>query len=187
MRICLGKSLKLTLLLFLLTVPFKIRKIKIAYYYNVMQHVEMNAMWVYECMRQNECCCEIINQNDAADSENRNNTSNNENQNAQQPQNNDQNKPNANVNAAAAIDANVNSVYYCSKATCTDESRIHSYKLETLAIVYALRNFRNFNNEITTDCGAFSLTFPKNCQMGIRITEFNVFDATPKWSFNVTC
>lgn len=35
-------------------------------------------------------------------------------------------------------------VYYYSRATSPEESRMRSYELETLAIVYALKKFRNY-------------------------------------------
>lgn len=56
-------------------------------------------------------------------------------------------------------------VLYFSKRTTDNESRYHSFELETLAIIYALRRFRTYllgiNFKIITDCQALSLTLKK--------------------------
>lgn len=62
-------------------------------------------------------------------------------------------------------DGKMHPVYYYSKATSANEARCHSYELETLAIVYALRKFRTYLYGVTfkiiTDCSALALTFDK--------------------------
>lgn len=62
-------------------------------------------------------------------------------------------------------DGKMHPVYYYSKATSPEEARCHSYELETLAIVYALRRLRSYlygvSFKIITDCSALSLTFDK--------------------------
>lgn len=62
-------------------------------------------------------------------------------------------------------DGKMHPIYYYSKATSASEARCHSYELETLAIVYAVRKFRNYLYgtpfKIMTDCSALSLTFDK--------------------------
>lgn len=62
-------------------------------------------------------------------------------------------------------DGKMHPVYYYSKATSPEESRCHSYELETLAIVYALQKFDNYLRPIEftiiTDCSALSPTFDK--------------------------
>ena len=56
-------------------------------------------------------------------------------------------------------------VFYFSKRTTEVESRYHSFELETLAIIYALRRFRIYLQgipfKIVTDCNALKLTLDK--------------------------
>lgn len=56
-------------------------------------------------------------------------------------------------------------VFYFSKRTTDVESRYHSFELETLAIIYALRRFRVYlhgiNFKILTDCNSLTLTLKK--------------------------
>lgn len=56
-------------------------------------------------------------------------------------------------------------VFYFSKRTTEVESRYHSYELETLAIIYALRRFRVYllgiPFKIVTDCNALIMTLNK--------------------------
>lgn len=62
-------------------------------------------------------------------------------------------------------DRKLHPVFYFSKRTTDVESRYHSYELETLSIIYALRRFRTyllgFKFKIITDCQALSLTLKK--------------------------
>lgn len=62
-------------------------------------------------------------------------------------------------------DRKLHPVFYFSKRTTAVESRYHSYELETLSIIYALRRFRTyllgFKFKIITDCQALSLTLKK--------------------------
>lgn len=62
-------------------------------------------------------------------------------------------------------DGKMHPIYYFSKATSASEARCHSYELETLAIVYAVRKFRSYlygvSFKIVTDCSALALTFDK--------------------------
>lgn len=56
-------------------------------------------------------------------------------------------------------------VFYFSKKTTPSEAKYHSFELETLAIIYALRRFRTYllgiKFKIITDCQALSLTLNK--------------------------
>ncbi|XP_076660976.1 uncharacterized protein LOC143364587 [Halictus rubicundus] len=62
-------------------------------------------------------------------------------------------------------DKKLHPVFYFSKRTTEIESRYHSFELETLAIVSALRRFRTYllgrKFKIVTDCQALSLTLNK--------------------------
>ncbi|XP_055910752.1 uncharacterized protein LOC129945117 [Eupeodes corollae] len=62
-------------------------------------------------------------------------------------------------------DGKFHPVFYFSKRTTEAESRFHSYELETLSIVYALRRFRIYllgiPFKIVTDCQALVLTLNK--------------------------
>ncbi|XP_076301534.1 uncharacterized protein LOC143219409 [Lasioglossum baleicum] len=62
-------------------------------------------------------------------------------------------------------DKKLHPVFYFSKRTTEIESRYHSFELETLAIVSALRRFRTYllgiKFKILTDCQALSLTLNK--------------------------
>lgn len=81
-------------------------------------------------------------------------------------------------------DGKIHPVYYYSKATSADEARCHSYELETMAIVYALRKFRNYlcsvPFKIITDCSALSLTFdkknmcPKIARWALELQHYNL-------------
>lgn len=74
-------------------------------------------------------------------------------------------------------------VYFYSKAASADESRCHSFELETLAIVYALDRFRSYLHgipfKVVTDCNALSLTFdkksicPKIARWALALQHFN--------------
>lgn len=73
-------------------------------------------------------------------------------------------------------------VFYFSKRTSDSESRYHSFELETLAIVYALRRFRVYLHgikfKIVTDCQAFTLTLnkkeilPKIARWALELQDF---------------
>jgi len=56
-------------------------------------------------------------------------------------------------------------IFYFSKRTTPTESKYHSFELETLAVIYALRRFRNYLHgikfKIITDCDSFRLTLNK--------------------------
>jgi len=62
-------------------------------------------------------------------------------------------------------DLKLHPIFYFSKRTTTVESRYHSFKLETLAIIYALSRFRVYllgiSFKIVTDCNALKLTLQK--------------------------
>lgn len=62
-------------------------------------------------------------------------------------------------------DRKLHPVFYFSKRATEVESRYHSYDLETLSIIYALRRFRTYllglKFKIITDCQALSLTLNK--------------------------
>lgn len=57
-------------------------------------------------------------------------------------------------------------VFYFSKRTTISESRYHSFELEMLAIIYALRRFRVYlyglKFKIVTDCNSLALALKKN-------------------------
>lgn len=57
------------------------------------------------------------------------------------------------------------SVFYLSKRTTETESRYHSFELETLAIIYALRKFRVYlyglKFKIVIDCQSLTLALNK--------------------------
>lgn len=63
------------------------------------------------------------------------------------------------------VDRKLHPVFYFSKRTTDNESKYHSFELETLAIIYALRRFRTYllglKFKIITDCQALSLTLNK--------------------------
>jgi len=74
-------------------------------------------------------------------------------------------------------------VFFFSKRTTDAESRYHSFELETLAIVYALRRFRVYVNgikfKIVTDCNALALALKRkdiNPRIGRWILELLEFD-----------
>jgi len=62
-------------------------------------------------------------------------------------------------------DKKLHPVFYFSKRATDAESRYHSFELETLAIIYALRRFRTYLQgikfKIVTDCNALNLTLKK--------------------------
>lgn len=62
-------------------------------------------------------------------------------------------------------DQKMHPVSYFSKATSSAEAKYHSFELETLAIVYALRRFRPYFEgipfHIVTDCHSLTLTLEK--------------------------
>lgn len=74
-------------------------------------------------------------------------------------------------------------VFYFSKRTTEAESKFHSYELETLAIVYALRRFRVYLQgrpfKIITDCNSLTMCLNKK-ELNPRIArwalEFQNFD-----------
>jgi len=62
-------------------------------------------------------------------------------------------------------DNKMHPIFFFSKQTLDYESRYHSFELETLAIIYALRRFKIYFQgkkfKIITDCNALSLTLNK--------------------------
>lgn len=62
-------------------------------------------------------------------------------------------------------DGNMHPVFYFSKRTTDAESRYHSYELECLAIVYSIKRFhiylQNLKFKIVTDCNSLRLTLEK--------------------------
>lgn len=82
-------------------------------------------------------------------------------------------------------DGRFHPVFYFSKRTTDVESRYHSYELETLAIVYALRRFRVYligvRFKIVTDCLSLTLTLNKkllNPRIHRWALEMQSFDYT---------
>lgn len=80
-------------------------------------------------------------------------------------------------------DGHFHPIFYFSKRTSDEESRYHSYELETLSIVYALRRFRVYLQgirfKIVTDCNALVMTLNK-AELNPRIArwalEFQNYD-----------
>lgn len=76
-------------------------------------------------------------------------------------------------------------IFYFSKRSSEVESKYHSFELETLAIIYALRRFRIYLQgikfKIVTDCNALTLTLDKK-EVNPRISrwalELENFDKT---------
>ena len=66
------------------------------------------------------------------------------------------------------------SVAYFSKTTSAAEAKYHSFALETLAIIYALRRFRAYLEgipfRIITDCNSLTITLSKK-QINPRIAR----------------
>lgn len=72
-------------------------------------------------------------------------------------------------------DGRFHPVSYFSKTTTAAESRYHSFELETLAIIYALRRFRVYVEgipfKIVTDCNSLTMTLAKK-QVNPRIARW---------------
>ncbi|GFX70452.1 transposon Tf2-11 polyprotein [Trichonephila clavipes] len=74
-------------------------------------------------------------------------------------------------------------IHYMSKKTSIQEEKLCSYELEVLAVIEALKNFRNYllgrKFRIQTDCAAFARTFdkkeltPKMARWSIFLTDFD--------------
>lgn len=68
-------------------------------------------------------------------------------------------------------------VFYFSRRTTKAEARYHSFELETLAIVYALRRFRIYLQDISfiivSDCSAVTQTLEKR-DMNARIARWSL-------------
>lgn len=82
-------------------------------------------------------------------------------------------------------DRKLHPVFYFSKRTTETESKYHSFELETLAIIYALRRFRTYllglKFKIITDCQALSLTLNKketNPRIARWVLEMQNYDYT---------
>lgn len=73
------------------------------------------------------------------------------------------------------VDRNFHPIFYFSKRTTDSESRYHSFELEMLAIVYALRRFRIYLHglqfKIITDCNSLALALKKN-EINTRISRW---------------
>lgn len=59
-------------------------------------------------------------------------------------------------------------ISYFSKTASSAESKYHSFELETLAIIYALRRFRTYLEgmpfKIITDCNSLTMTLEKTIE-----------------------
>lgn len=74
-------------------------------------------------------------------------------------------------------------VFYFSKRTTETESKYHSFELETLAVIYAIRRFRVYIQgiafKIVTDCNALKLTLdkkdinPRICRWSLELERFD--------------
>lgn len=76
-------------------------------------------------------------------------------------------------------------IFYFSKRSSEVESRYHSFELETLVVIYALRRFRIYLQGITfkiiTDCDALKMTLDKkdaNPRISRWALELENFDKT---------
>lgn len=74
-------------------------------------------------------------------------------------------------------DKKLHPIFYFSKRTTETESKYHSFELETLAIIYALKRFRIYlygiKFKIVTDCNALKLTLEKR-QINSRIERWAI-------------
>jgi len=72
-------------------------------------------------------------------------------------------------------DKKLHPIFYFSKRTTDTESRYHSFELETLAVIYALRRFRTYLQgikfKIVTDCNALNLALKKK-EINLRIARW---------------
>ena len=82
-------------------------------------------------------------------------------------------------------DGKFHPIFYFSKRTTDVESRYHSYELETLSIIYALRRFKIYLTgikfKIVTDCQSLTLTLNKkliNPRIQRWVLEMQDFDYT---------
>jgi len=69
-------------------------------------------------------------------------------------------------------------IFYFSKRTTLTKSKYHSFDLETLAVIYALRRFRNYLHgikfKIVTDCDSFRLTLINKKDIHSRIARWTL-------------
>lgn len=80
-------------------------------------------------------------------------------------------------------DLKLHPIFYYSKRTTETESRYHSFELETLAIIYALRRFRVYLHgikfTILTDCQSLKMTLdkkdinPRISRWALELQEFD--------------
>ena len=82
-------------------------------------------------------------------------------------------------------DSNFHPICYFSKRTTEVESMYHSFELETLAIIYALRRFRIYlqgiHFKIITDCNSLKLTLDKkdiNPKIARWFHELEIYEKT---------
>lgn len=72
-------------------------------------------------------------------------------------------------------DGKMHPIFYYSKRTSESESKYHSFELETLAILYALRRFRVYLQgrkfRIITDCNSLAMTLNRR-EMNPRIARW---------------
>lgn len=72
-------------------------------------------------------------------------------------------------------DGKFHPISYFSKSTTPQEAKYHSFELETLAMIYALRRFRTYLEgiafKIVTDCNSLTLTLNKR-DMNPRIARW---------------
>jgi len=80
-------------------------------------------------------------------------------------------------------DKKLHPIFYFSKATTKDVAKYHSFELETLAIIYALRRFRIYVQgsrfRIVTDCNSLTLTLnrielnPRIARWALELLEYD--------------
>lgn len=75
------------------------------------------------------------------------------------------------------LDGQLHPVFYFSKRTSTAEARYHSFELEMLSIIYALRRFKIYLSgtrfKIVTDCNALTLALRKK-EVNPRIERWSL-------------
>jgi hypothetical protein len=70
-------------------------------------------------------------------------------------------------------------IFYFSHRTSEVEAKYHSFELECLAVIYALKRFHTYlqgiNFKIITDCDSFRLTLSKKKKINPRISRWALF------------
>jgi len=79
----------------------------------------------------------------------------------------------------AAADNKMKPVFYFSQRTSPSESKFHSFELECLAVVYAIKRFHIYLSGISfkvmTDCDSFRLLTLNKKDINPRISRWALF------------